>query len=512
MAVVVVDSLDPMQRWAEPLDAWLEASEISPGRSRRAVLAFGRFSVWLLGRGLGAGDVDEDLIDEYIALERDRSGSRVPAAAQYLPLVKRFLAAQGVFALRPPASRSRGGVPRLHGGPLGELVVELVSWMRAEGYSEGTIQPVAGTAARLGCWMGRHRLGVADLDETVLSRFLVSQSRGPHRHPSSRHRMVTVRKYLATVGLLPPPVAGEEVAATPAQRFVDQWAEYMRVKGDLSAGWVSEIRGWVEGFVVGLATGPGGELSWEGVDVMAVNEYVTRRGQGYSLSSRRHLVSAMRGLMDWAFLTGRIERQLSAGVLRPATGVSVVPRVLRPDHVRALIAAADPGTAVGRRDRAIAVTISRLGLRAGEVAGLKLEDINWHSATITVRGKGGRVLTLPIPSDVGQVIVDYLRDGRPPRARDRAVFIRSRPPLVRLDPAGVSTVIAHLASRAGLGTVHAHVLRHTAATAVLAAGGSLLEARELLGHARTETTMVYARADLAALRGLAPAWGMVTGP
>ena len=92
------------------------------------------------------------------------------------------------------------------------------------------------------------------------------------------------------------------------------------------------------------------------------------------------------------------------------------------------------------------------------------------------------------------------------------MFTRLRPPLVGLSSKGISGVVARLATAAGLGTVHAHALRHTAATAVLAAGGSLIEARELLGHARTDTTMVYARTDLGALPSSSPAWGTVPAP
>ena len=155
--------------------------------------------------------------------------------------------------------------------------------------------------------------------------------------------------------------------------------------------------------------------------------------------------------------------------------------------------------------------ISRLGLRAGEVAGLRLDDIDWHNGQVTVNGKGGRVLTLPLPADVGEALVTYLRDGRPRRAADRAVFVRDRAPLRGLSGAGISSIVAVLARRAGLGVVHAHRLRHTAATQVLAGGGSLVEARELLGHARTDTTMIYARTDLNSLGALVTAWGTVPG-
>lgn len=511
MTVVDINRADPLEAWDEPMKAWLGDSRISKDRARRAVLAFGRFSAWATGRGLGVEDVDEDVIDEYIDLERQRSGSTVPAAAQYLPLVKRFLAARGVLVLRPPVSRARHGCPCLSGGPLDELVLDLVAWLRDQGYAPGTATSVACTAARLSDWMARQGLGARDLDDSLLTRFVASQARGRRRHPSSARRIVTVRKFLQARGLitapLPPPPS-----RSPSEQPLQEWTEHLLTRRGVSRGWVTEARRWAAGFLAELPVDPDGQLLWDGVDAATVNRYVTRQGEGYSLSSRRHLVSSMRGLLDWAFLTGRLDRTISAGVLRPAPAIPALPRALSAAQVQSLIAAADTSTPAGRRDRAIVVLISRLALRAGEVAALALDDLNWHAGTLTARGKGGRVLTLPIPTDVGQALVDYLRDGRPPAAVDRAVFTRLRPPLVGLSSKGISAVIAHLATGAGLGTVHAHALRHTAATAVLAAGGSLIEARELLGHARTDTTMLYARTDLAALRELVPPWGKVPAP
>ncbi|GAA6527991.1 tyrosine-type recombinase/integrase [Intrasporangium sp. DVR] len=513
MADVDVNRADVLEAWAEPLEAWLTDSAISEGRSRRTVLAFSRFSAWVTGRGLGAEDVNEDVIDEYVDLERQRSGSRVPAAAQYLPLVKRFLAAHGVLVLRPPLSRRRDGRPRLREGPLDEAVLDLVGWLQGQGYAAGTVVSVACTAARLSSWMAAQGSGVQDLDAALLARFVASQARSRRRrHPSSARRIVTVRKFLLATGLLAPPSLPPPEAPTPAEQLLQEWTAHLCTQRGVSRGWANETRRWVAGFLAELAVDSDRNLIWDGVDAAAVNRYVARQGQGYSLASRRHLVSAMRGLLDWAFLTGRVNCSMSAGILRPAPAAPALPHGPTTVQVQALIAAADTSTPAGLRDRAIVILISRLALRAGEVAALGLDDLHWHDGRLVIHGKGERVLTLPLPSDVGQALVDYLRDGRPAGAADRAVFTRLRPPLVGLSSKGVSGVVAHLAAGAGLGTVHAHALRHTAATAVLAAGGSLIEARELLGHARTDTTMVYARTDLVALRELVTSWGKVPGP
>jgi site-specific recombinase XerC len=208
-------------------------------------------------------------------------------------------------------------------------------------------------------------------------------------------------------------------------------------------------------------------------------------------------------------VSGRIDRDLMAGILSPRSRRSGdVPRNLTADQVRAMLAA-DRTTPAGLRDYALVILLWRLGLRAGEAARLRLEDIDWHNGQLTLHGKGGRVLTLPLPVDVGQAVVDYLHAGRRAGADDRAVFLRTRPPIIGLSGKGVSSVVAALARRAGLGTVHADRLRHTAATAVLTGGGSLTEARELLGHARMDTTMSYARTDLDTLRVLVAEWGRV---
>ncbi|MGH3487797.1 MAG: tyrosine-type recombinase/integrase [Actinopolymorphaceae bacterium] len=237
-----------------------------------------------------------------------------------------------------------------------------------------------------------------------------------------------------------------------------------------------------------------------------MNAYVVDRGRPYGVVARAHIVGSVRSLLRWALSTGHLDRDLTAGILKPPGTKRSVPRGVDAAHVAALLAVCDTTTAIGARDRALVLSLVRLGLRAGEAARLMLEDIDWGSGRVRVTGKG-RKHVLPLPVDVGQALESWLR-LRPP-ALDRAVFVRTRAPRQMMTVSGISGVIARLSGLAGIDPIHAHRLRHTAATDVLAAGGTLTEAKELLGHAHTVTTMTYAKVDLASLRELVVPFGQV---
>lgn len=366
----------PLGVWIGPLSSWLEQSGCAPGRAQRTVRAFARLSSWMARGGWGVADLDEALIAEHVRAERDRSGSRFPAAFQYLPLATRFLATQGVLVLSDRKSRDRRGVPRSDAGPLTDVLQDLLVWLRSEGYTRGTTVAVTGTAARLGSWMGHGGFGVADMDEVLLEKFLVAQSLGPVCHPSSARRMVTVRKFLIVAGLLdPPPVLVS--APSPATTCLEEWGDYLQFERGVGRGWVAECTNWARAFVERLAAADG-RILWSHVDGHMVNAYVATRGRGYSLSSRRHLVVALRSLVRWAFATGRMEQQIAGAILSPPRARPGLPQALTSEQLHALRAAADDRTMLGARDAAIVVMISRLGLRCGEVATLRLEDIDWH--------------------------------------------------------------------------------------------------------------------------------------
>lgn len=496
----------PLLGWEDRLESWLEGCDYCSDSRSRTVSTFKRFSSWLGAQAYAAEDVDEDLIDAFIGFELTRSGVASPSAVQHMPVIKRFFAACGVFTLRPRPSRALGGIPRRDAGPLGTVLGELIEWMRAQGYAPGTALSVANTAARLGAWMKAENLSVTDLGEDVLDAFVHAQQSGPLPHPSAVKRIGAIRKFLVHTSRIQVPPA-PVVKVGPIEQCVAEWVEHLHRYRQPGPTWLAEQTGWVRGFLDRLTTVEG-VISWAEVDPPLIHAHLGAAGVGYSVSSRRHLATALRSLLRWAFITGRTHRDLAGVVLPVAPAPMGLPASLSGAQVAALKAAPDRATPVGRQDYAIVVLLSRLGLRVGEVAGLMLEDLDWDHGRLTVTGKGGRVLRLPIPVDVGQALVAHLVDPRPAQA-GRFVFYRQRPPRGGFSRQGISNIVTRLATTAGLGRIHAHQLRHTAATGVLAGGGSLVEAGELLGHAKTQTTMGYARVDLSALAVLAPHWGRI---
>jgi site-specific recombinase XerC len=170
------------------------------------------------------------------------------------------------------------------------------------------------------------------------------------------------------------------------------------------------------------------------------------------------------------------------------------------------MASCDRDSAAGRRDFAILVLLARLGLRAGEVAGLDLSDIRWRQGEIVVRGKGSRRDILPLPADAGEAVAGWLASGRPGDAACPAVFVRLRAPHGRLASTSVSYVVRRACARAGVTAAGAHRLRHSAATGMPAAGGNLAEIGQVLRHAQPATTAIYAKSDVLALSPLALPW------
>lgn len=396
-------------------------------------------------------------------------------------------------------------VPQASVGPLAATVLEECSlWFAAEGYSSGSTAAVVNLAKRFSAWMQEVGAGVGEIDEELLARFVTAEGSRDLACGSVKRWMGALRRFLAASGYLRVAEDGED-QPTLVQASVMEWCTWMRVQRGLTeksvAAYCYDGAGLLD-----AVTAEDGSVRWDRLDASVVNAYVADRGRRCGVVARAHIVGSVRCLLRWALSTGRLDRDLRAGILKPAGTKRSVPRGVAAEQVAALLAVCDPATAIGARDRALVLMLVRLGLRAGEAARLMLDDIDWASGQVTVTGKG-REHVLPLPVDVGQALEAWLRLR--PDALDRAVFVRLRAPRQMMTVSGLSGVIARLSGLAGIDPIYAHRLRHTAAMDVLAAGGSLSEAKELLGHVYTVTTMTYAKVDLRSLRELVVPFGQV---
>ena len=243
-----------------------------------------------------------------------------------------------------------------------------------------------------------------------------------------------------------------------------------------------------------------------GLTAHAVTESVLHEATAVSAGAARHFVTAVRSFLRFCLIEGVLETDLSPAALAVSDrGRSSLPKRISRADARALLGSCDRQRAVGRRDYAVIITLLRFGLRASEVAGLTLDDIDWRRAELVVHGKGGREDRLPLPADVGAAIAAYLRRGRPSSTR-REVFLRTLAPIGPLGRGGVSAIVRRACGRAGIAAVGAHRLRHTAACEMVSAQVPLAQIGQVLRHRSLQSTALYARVDLDQLRLLAQPW------
>jgi site-specific recombinase XerD len=384
----------------------------------------------------------------------------------------------------------------------------LADELAALGYSTTSATNKLQLAAHLSRWLDADGTALGELTPVVISRFLDDRRRD-HRGLYSWRSLAPIVDYLRRAGAVPP-ASSLSPTSCGVEGLLERFGNYLCRRRALTAPVVRAYTHWVRPFVE--------EVLWDGgidrvgdLDAAAVTGFLAVRLPGMSRKSAQMTACAVRSLLRFLHVEAMVEVSL-VGAVPPVASwkLSGLPQALTADQVQALLDACDPGSAVGRRDRAVITMLRRLGLRCAEVAGLCLDDIDWLAGTVTVRGKASRVDRLPLPADVGEVLVDYLRHGRP-KATTRALFLRAVAPFTPLHATSVSCVVARAAQRAGLGTVHAHRLRHTAATETLNAGASLEEVAQLLRHEGIATTVVYAKTDWTRLARLARPWPATAG-
>jgi integrase/recombinase XerD len=385
----------------------------------------------------------------------------------------------------------------------------LVEELACLGYARTSATGLLRVAARLSGWLEAAGCGLDGLTESVLDRFLLERRGRGSSHYSWRG-LGPIVGYLRRVGGVPEaPLPVPAVSAVDA--LLDRFGRYLIERRALTVPVVQAYVRWVRPFTAEVLC-PGGVDRVGELSAGAVVGFLAGRLPGMSRKSAQMTACAVRSLLRFLHAEAMVSVCLVDAVPTVASWrLSGLPRALTGEQVQALLGACDVSDPVGRRDLAVITLMRRLGLRCAEVAALRLDDIDWPGGTVTVWGKGGRVDRMPLPVDAGQALVDYLRGGRPQTAA-RTVFVRAVAPFTPLGRSSVSGIVARAARRAGLGTVHGHRLRHTAATETINAGAGLEEVAQLMRHAGVATTAIYAKTDQNRLARLARPWPATAGP
>jgi site-specific recombinase XerD len=388
-------------------------------------------------------------------------------------------------------TRVRGPLAGYRDGYIAELV--------GQGYLPESAVVQVQLMGRLSDWLEGQGLGSLDLTPERSREFVRDRRARGYTKLSSEKSVRPLLGYLDRLGVLPPPPPR---ACTPLAKLVEDYRNYLTIEAGLADSTVCEYLRTAELFLRSRGEAEG--LGLQDLTAGEVRHFAVEQCRRRGVAGAKALVVGLRSLLRFLFLKGHVPHQLASAVPTPSdfAGGSL-PRALDPESVAALLRSCDRQRPVGRRDFAIITLLARLGLRAGEVARLGLDDIDWHHGEIAIRGKGGRQDRLPMPTDVGEALVDYLQ-GRP-RVASRAVFLR-RAPIGALQREGVASIVVSASARAGLPRVGPHRLRHSAATAMLRSGASLTEVGQVLRQVRMSTTAMYAKVDRVALRKLAQPW------
>jgi site-specific recombinase XerD len=409
------------------------------------------------------------------------------------PIVKYIINAQGIL------SASLEGPVAPHLALFTQRVGEL-------GYGLDSLRKQVRIAAFFSRWLGQRAVPLPDVTCGHVARFLRYRSRQKLLHNGDAAALRRLIDWLHNQGAIPaqemplPQLTGAERCAEAFERYLQQERALARAS---IVNYVPFVRDFLKHrFGVG-------QVALSRLCAADVVGFVQRQAPRLHRKRAKLMTTALRSFLQYARYRGAVTLDLAAAVPVVANwSMTEIPRAISADHVRQLLASIDRGTPMGRRDYAVLLLLARLGLRSGEVASLELDDLDWNAGLLSVRGKGGRRNDLPLPTDVGKAIAAYLQRGRP-HSTSRRVFLRAKAPIRGFHGAsGVGTIVRHSLERAGINapTRGAHQFRHGLAAEMLRKGASLAEIGDLFGHRHPQTTMIYTKVDLKALRSLALPW------
>ncbi len=392
----------------------------------------------------------------------------------------------------------------LRSGPSGPYLDGFAAALERQGYRPATAVRYLRAAAHVGHIMVERGGSVGDIDLAAFSEHLRAcrcpRAKGGRRNHHTIYGARLFRRHLVESGVCLP---ADTAAAHVEPQLVADFKAWLRKHRGASEATIRLYARDAVGILTALAADP---TVW---GPAVVRSYFMERASKCGSGTIEKMTTSLRAFLQYLAVEGRCQAGLDNAV--PAYAhwqLADMPRYLSAEQVKRLIAACDGDTNARRRDRAIVLLLARLGLRAGDVAQLRLTNIEWQTGTLRVSGKSRYEVRLPLPQDVGNAVAAYL-ECRPSVGRSDHVFLRTIAPYRPFRKGdGISSVVKRIMKRAGIVTPvkGAHVLRHTAATEMLRHGVPLEKIGLVLRHRGIDTTAYYAKADVALLEQVAQPW------
>lgn len=388
-------------------------------------------------------------------------------------------------------------------GPLVSFAEAFRAELQAAGHPPCSVKHYLLLMGQLNRWLLAEGLGLEGFTPSIGQQFLDSRRAAGQRRVPTMVSLAPLIACLRRGGIL----AEETVAKpTPLDELLSGYRHHLVHDRGLTVTTVRRYEWFARRFLVGRAARTGTETGTDGLTSAEVNAYMLEVSGRLTIESAKREAADLRALLRYLYVASMLEVDLGTAMPPVAAwrGTSL-PTTMSAADVERLLAGCNRSTRSGRRDLAVLVLLARLGLRAGEVAAIELGDIDWRAGEIVVRGKARRKDRLPLLVEVGQVLADYLSDGRP-SCDCRHLILTLYAPQRPIHPSSITNIVYRACRRAGLPKVGGHRLRHTLATEMLRQGGDLLEIAQVLRQSDLSTTAGYAKVDRVALRSVARPW------
>jgi site-specific recombinase XerD len=399
------------------------------------------------------------------------------------------------------------GMPK-HGvdGPVAPHLAAFAQSLGNEGYERPYLRRQVMLAALFSRWLHRRGIQAGEIENEHARKYLRDRHQDRHTDKGDRSSLEHLLDFLSSKNV----IRSASIPKHPAfsiGRCIQSYERYLRSDRGLAESTILYYVEFVGDFLSNCFKKRPVELSrLRCADVVRFVESQSRR---LGIKRAKLMMTALRSFLGYARFSGETSLALARSVPVVANwSMSSIPRAISADQTKRLLASIDRNSAMGLRDYAVLLLLARLGLRAGEVAAINLDDIDWQAGQMSVSGKSGRRAQLPLSPEVGKALAAYVQRGRP-RCSERRLFVRMTAPIRGL-PSGsaISTIVAGRIARAKIvaPTFGAHQFRHGLATDMLRKGASLAAIGAVLGHQHPDTTRIYSKVDLKALQSIAPPW------